>query len=196
MKNFLKISLLATVLLTSLGAYANDNNFSLTKGENEKSVVFLIKETQDIQVSIFGYGDEVLYEKNIHALKGSSRTYDLSAFPDGTYTFELRTDDEIATYQIAIENDKATVSIPTITEIFKPTLTKVRDIITLNLENVLQEPVEVKIIDENNDQVYYKVFDAKSLVNKKFNINKSDSRELTFIVKSKNQEYIKVIDLR
>ncbi len=197
MKNFLKISLVTAILLTASGAYANEDNFSLrSKNENEKSIVFVVNESQDINVSIQGADDEILYQQKIHAVGGSKKTYDLNAFPDGAYSFKLETESKLTAYQIVIENGKAVVSEPVITEIFKPVLTQDSQMITLNLENVLKDAVEVKILNEYNEELYSKVFTGKSKVVKNFNIEKTDAKELTFIVKSKNKEFIKTLDLR
>lgn len=198
MKNFLKISLLAAVLLTSVATYANDDRgFSLTQTEvNGKSVVFDIEQTQKIEVTIAAKDGEVLYQKDIQVKKGSKRVYDLASFPDGDYTFSLVTDKEIAEYQVSMFNGKTVISEPKFTELFKPTLTKENEIITLKFENVLKEPVEILILDENSEQLYSNTFDAKSAINNKFNVYKSDARELTFILKSKSQEFVKVVSLR
>lgn len=198
MKNLLKISLLATILLTSVFTYASDDRgFSLTSTEgSEKSVVFNIAATQKIEVIISANDGEVLYQKYIQGVKGAKRVYNLDAFPDGNYTFKLVTEKELAEYQISIYNGKTVISEPKFTETFRPSLTKEKQIITLNFDNVLKEPVEVTILDDRNEEVYSKVFNAKSAMNKRFNINNSDAKELTFIVKSKTQEYIKVIALR
>jgi hypothetical protein len=197
MKNFLKIALVATLLLTASGTYATDVNFSLTaKSENEKSIVFSINESQNITVSITGADEGILYQQNIHAAGGSKKTYDLAAFPDGKYTFKLETETTITAYQIAIENGKALVSEPMVMEIFKPVLTKENELITLSLDNILKDEVEVKILNEYNEELYKKVFAGKSKVVKNFNIEKTDAKELTFVVKSKDKEFIKTVELR
>lgn len=198
MKNFLKIGLLATVLFTSVVTYAKDDRgYSLTQTDvNGKSVVFNIAETQKMEVTIAVKDGEILYQKDIQAVKGSKRVFDLTAFPDGEYTFSLVTEKELAEYQITIQNGKANVSEPVFTELFKPTLIKENEIITLKFDNLQKDPIEVTILDEYNEQVYNKVFDAKSILQSRFNVNKSDAKELTFIVKSKKQEFIKVIGLR
>ncbi len=63
------------------------------------------------------------------------------------------------------------------------------------MENTPNGEVEVKILNEYNEELYTKVFAAKTKLVKKFNVDKTDAKELTFIVKSKNQEFVKTIQL-
>lgn len=196
MKNFLKIGLLAGILLTSTIVFANDDNFSLkANARDEKSIVFLITQAQDINLSIHDANEEVLYEQNIHASKPSTKIYNLDAFPDGNYKVKLENESKLIEYQVTIENGKTIVSNPVTTELFKPVLTKENAVITLNMENTPNADVEVKILNEYNEQLYSKVFSSRAKLVKKFNIAKTDAKGLTFIVKSKNQEYIETLSI-
>ena len=194
MKNFLKIGLVATILFTSLATYANDENLSLkVKSNDQKSITFLVKEAQDVDFSIYDSENELLYTQKIHTSAPVAKTYNLEAFPDGAYLVKLETDSQITEYQIKIENGKTTILTPVVTERMKPVLTKEKELITLNLENLSQGPVEVKILNERNDQLYSKIFNAKPKFTKTFNVGQSFAKELTFIVKSKNQEFIQTL---
>jgi len=197
MKNLLKISLVAAIVLTTAGAYANNDDLSLkVKTEKEKNVRVFINESQDINVTIYGSDNEVLYQKKSQAIGGSSKTYDLSAFPDGNYSMKVESGSKLAEYAISIENDKASVSAPSIKELFKPVLTNENGVITLNLDNEDRSPVEVQILDEYNDQVYTNVFKNSSKLVKRFDTAKTPAKKLTFVVKSKDQEFNKTIDVR
>ncbi|TCC86473.1 hypothetical protein EZ428_23695 [Pedobacter frigiditerrae] len=196
MKNFLKIGLLAGILLTSSAVFANEDNFSLkANAKTEKSIVFLISEAQDINITIYGTNDELLYDQKIHASKPSTKIYNLEEFPDGSYTVKLENETKLIEYKVTIENGKTVVSEPATIELFKPVLTKDKETIILNMENTPNGEVEVKILNEYNEELYTKVFAAKTKLVKKFNVDKTDAKELTFIVKSKNQEFVKTIQL-
>jgi hypothetical protein len=196
MKNFLKIGLVAGMLLTSSVVFANEDNFSLKANEkNEKSLVFLITEAQDINISIYSANEEVIYEQKIHALKPSTKIYNLEEFPDGNYTVKLENESKLITYQVTIENGKTLVAEPVTTELFKPELTKDNETITLNMVNMPNGPIEVRILNEYNDQLYAKTFTSKTKLVKKFNIGKTDAKQLTFVIKSKNQEFVKTVEL-
>jgi hypothetical protein len=196
MKNLLKTSLLAVLLFVSAGAYAYDETFSLkVKSNAQKSIMFFIREPQDVEFSIYDSESEILYKQRIHAVQPSAKTYNLEAFPDGAYKLKLETDSIITTYKIQIVNGKTLVEKPVITEKLKPLLTKENAIISLDMTNLDKGPVEVKIVNEYNDQLYSNVFLDKSKLSKKFNIGKTDAKELTFIVRFKDQEFIKTVSL-
>lgn len=196
MKNFLKIGLLAGILLTSSVAFADEDNLSLkADAKTEKSLVFFISEAQDINITIYGANDELLYDQKIRASKPSTKIYNLEEFPDGNYTVKLENETKLIEYKVTIENGKTVVSAPATIELFKPVLVKDKETITLNMENTPNGEVEVKILNEYNEELYAKVFAAKSKLVKKFNIDKTDAKELTFVVKSKNQEFVKTIQL-
>ena len=196
MKNFLKIGLVAGMLLTSSVVFANEDNFSLkANAKNEKSLVFLITEAQDINISIYSANEEVIYEQKIHALKPSTKIYNLEEFPDGNYTVKLENESKLIAYQVTIENGKTLVAEPVTTELFKPELTKDNETITLNMVNMPNGPIEVRILNEYNDQLYAKTFTSKTKLVKKFNIDKTDAKQLTFVIKSKNQEFVKTVEL-
>jgi hypothetical protein len=85
------------------------------------------------------------------------------------------------------------VSEPKVSNIFKPVYTKKDQVITLDLDNLDKNPIEVKVYNEYNDEVYNEVFKDKAQLTKKFNISKTDSKELTFVVTYKEESFVKTI---
>lgn len=197
MKNLLKISLLAVFLLNSAVVFANDSNFSLkVKSEEGKTIVFSIEEAQDVNMSIHDLYDEVIYEQKIHAVKPLTKVYNLEALPDGDYSIKLENDKKVIEYQVTIENGKTSVSDAVITNSFKPVLTQENHVITLNMENTPNGPIEVKIINENNEELYAKVFTTRDKLIEKFNTEKAENKELTFIVTAKGKEFIETLSIK
>ncbi len=197
MKNLLKTSLLVVLSMISSVSFANGDDLALkVKASNEKMITFFMNEGQDVNLTISGQDEEVIFEQKLHASHASAKTYNLSSFPDGNYTLRLETAEQLAEYQVIIKNGKTTLSEPLITATFKPVLTKTDELISLAIENRPDGPIEVSILNEYNDQVYSETFASKAKVPTKFNVGKIDTRELTFIVRSKNQEFIKTVQLR
>ncbi|SFA47083.1 hypothetical protein SAMN04488511_106141 [Pedobacter suwonensis] len=195
MKKFLKIGLIAALIFTATGVHANDGDFTLKiKGEKEKFIRFSVDKAENINLSLIDAYDEVLFEESIHAPAASSKIYDLNELPDGKYTLKAESDVKVAKYNIVIKNGEAIVSEPKISNIFKPVYTKKDQVITLNLENLENNPVEVSVYNEYNDVVYNEVFKDKSQLVKKFNISKTDSKELTFVVKYNDDSFVKTIE--
>ena len=196
MKHILKASLLTAILFTSFGAFANDDKFSLkVKGANEKSIEFSINEAYDINLSIVTAEDEVVYEQKIHSAGAAKKVYNLESFPNGNYTLKLETPLKLTTYTIAIVDGKAELSDPTVTELFKPVLVKEKETITLNFKNQVKGAVNVVIVNEYNDQLFSKSYTLADLT-QKFDVSKTDAKELTFIVTYKGEEHIETFKLR
>lgn len=194
MKKFLKIGLMAALFFTATGVQANDDDFTLkVRGEKEKYIRFTADKAENVNLSLLGSGDEVLFEENIHATAFSSKVYDLNALPDGKYVLKVESDLKLAKYTVTIKDGEAIVSEPKISNIFKPVYTQKDQVVTLNLENLDKSPIEVKVYNEYNDEVYNEVFKDKEQLTKKFNISKTDSRELTFVVKFKDESFVKTI---
>jgi hypothetical protein len=196
MKSFIKISLIAALLMSSVGLYASDGEFSFSvKRVNDKTVTFAMNETQVVDVAIYGANNEALYEKKVNAKKGTSKTYDLSSLPNGNYTFKLWTDAKATEYKIEIKGDSVSVSEPVIINMLNPVLTKMDDVLVLNVENAPKGPIEVEILDQHNGQVFQKVFAGGSTLVKKFDVVRGYSRELTFIIRSADQVVTKTVQM-
>lgn len=196
MKSFTKISLIAVLLLNAAGLYASEGELSFKlKNVNEKSVTFFIDETQTVQVSIYSAGEELVYEQKTNAVKGSTKTYNLSSLPDGNYKFKLQTDSKSAEYKIELKEGKVAVSDPLLTNLFTPVLKRENGIVTLNFENAPEGPVEIQILDRYNDSLYNQVFDADAAFVKKFDVARVGMGELTFVIKSTNQVFTKTVQL-
>jgi len=194
MKKFLKIGLIAALFFTATGVHANDDNFTLkVKGEKDKFIRFSVDKAEDVNLSLIGSDEEVLFEEKIHASAASSKIYDLNALPDGNYVLKVESDFKLAKYTVTIKDGEALVSEPKLSNIFKPVYTQNDQVITLNLDNLDKNPIEVKVYNEYNDEVYNEVFKDKAQLTKKFNISKTDSKELTFVVKFKDESFVKTI---
>lgn len=197
MKNLLKNSLILALMLISSIAFADDANISVkVKSENEKALIFSLDEAQKINLSIYSLNDGIIYEQNIKTDKATTKTYNLEAFPDGNYIVKLENEEKLIEYEVNIFKGKTLISEPIITEFFKPVLIKDADFVTIDMRYVPHGPVEIKVFNENNDEMYAKSFASKVNAVKKFNISKTDARQLTFLIKSKNNEFIETVILK
>ncbi|SER58319.1 hypothetical protein [Pedobacter rhizosphaerae] len=194
MKNFVKIGLIAAALFAAPGAFANDVDFSLkVKNEKEKTIRIFINQPKEVELFIYSTDDEVLLEDKIHASKELTKTYDLNALPDGKYMVKVEMGAQVAIYEVTIANDMASLSAPTIKEVLRPEIKVQEDFITLNLENAAKGPIEVQVLDENNDQVFLETFKDKSSLFRKFNISQSNCSAFTFVIKQDKQVFTKTI---
>lgn len=197
MKNLLKNSLILALMLISSIAFADDANITVkVKSENEKALIFSLDEAQKINLSIYSLNDGIIYEQNIKTDKATTKTYNLEAFPDGNYIIKLENEEKLIEYEVNIFKGKTLISEPIVTEFFKPVLVKDADFVTIDMKYVPHGPVEVKVFNEYNDEMYAKSFESKVNAVKKFNISKTDAKQLTFLIKSKNKEFIETFILK
>lgn len=196
MKKFFKISLAVVALLTASVAHADDMEILVKVAkENSKWVSFITNDTQAIDLTLYSASDEIIFEQRVKTVKNKFSTYDLTALPEGDYTFKMESNLKVTTYQIKITNQNAFVSAPSIVEIKRPILTKEKDIVTLNLNSACDGEVEIAIYNEYNEKLHDDTFADKSKMIKKFDVSKTPSRELTFVVRSASQEFSETIKL-
>ncbi len=196
MKNFLKISLVACLLFVAYGAHATDDLLVRVKNNNEKSVSFFMNEAKQMNVAFYTANDEVIYQQNVRTTGAAIKTYDLSAFPDGDYQLKVEADLKLTTYQLHIGDGKAVLSKPTVINLLSAALTKDKTIVTLDLKNIAKEVVDVAVLNEYNDQLYSEKISEKTSLIKKFDIAQVNAKELTFIVKTKNKEFVETVKVQ
>ncbi|RDC56341.1 hypothetical protein DU508_12105 [Pedobacter chinensis] len=197
MKKFFKIGLIAAISLTISAAQANDNEFSLkAKNEKQKTISFLMNDNKEFNFSIFSDNKDLLFEQKFVGSAGLTKTYDLNALPDGTYTIKVESGSTLAQYAVKISNEKALISDAKIFAVYKPVITKDKDLVTLDFEVKEKTPIEVTVFNERNDELYSEVFKDRSKLIKKFNISKADGDSLTFVVKYNNESFTKTIETR
>lgn len=196
MKKFFQISLAVLALFTASVAHADDMDILVKVAkENSKWVSFITNDAQRIDLTLYAANEEVIYEQQLKTVSNKFKTYDLSALPEGNYTLKMESIAKITTYNILITDENAIISKPSVVEIKRPVLTKKDDIITLDLNGVANGAVEVTIYNEYSEKLHEDAFADESKTVKKFDVSKTIAKELTFVVKSGNQQYSETIKL-
>lgn len=194
MKNVVKFGLALAVFLTAFGVRANDADFSVSvRSGLGKLINFSINNTK-AHVAITGKDGEVLFEENIKAKDGKiSRTYDLNAFPAGSYYLEAENGTKVARYEIKIDDKTAAVSEKAIAEILKPVVTTKNGIVTVSIKDAAKSPVEIKLYDENNVELYNETITGEAAVAKRFDTKKTKAEKFTIVMKYNNKMFVETI---
>ena len=196
MKNLFRFSLVILSVLMVNVAKADDMELLVKVAkENNKWVSFITNESQHIDLTLYSATDEVLYEQRLKTVGNKFKTYDLSALPVGLYTLKMESSSKTVTYQINITADSAVVAIPVVKVFKKPSLAKENNLVTLNLNGVAEGEVQVDIYNEFNEKLHEDVYTSESKVIKKYDVSKTPSRQLTFVVRTANQEFSETIKL-
>ena len=195
MKKILKLSLVvAAAVLTVVQAHAGNTNFSLDlKKEAGRTVSFTLKEIKKIDLSIYDTSDNLIYQENVASDDNINRSYDLTAFPDGVYFLQAESDLKISRYKIEVIGKTAKLSADAISEVYKPILVNRKGIVTLNLLNLNQVPVTVKIYSSNDTEVYNETLPAELNVGKIFDVSKIQGDKCTFIITSNGKTFVETV---
>lgn len=194
MKNVVKFGLALAVFLTAFGVRANDADFSVSvRSGLGKLINFSINNTK-AHVSITGKDGEVLFEENIKAKDGKiNRTYDLNAFPVGSYFLEAENGAKVARYEIKIDEKAASVSEKAVAEVLKPVITAKDGIVTVNIKEAAKTPVEIKLYDENNAELYSEIVTKGSNITKRFDTKNIKADKFTVVAKYNDKMFVETV---
>ena len=111
MKKISKFSLVLVVTLLTMNMHAGTVDFTLdVKKEQGKMVTFALNQINKIDLSIYDANDKLIHSENVNSKKDINRTYDLKAFPKGTYFLEAESDTKVSRYEISIVGETASLS--------------------------------------------------------------------------------------
>lgn len=196
MKSFFKISLVVLAVLSASIAQADDMELLVKVAkENSKWVSFVTNDSQQIDLTLSTSNEEVIFEERTKTVSNRFKTYDLSSLPNGTYVLKMESATKVTTYQINITEENALLSQPTVLEVKKPKFAIENNMLTLDLNGACAGQVEVLIYNEYNEKLHEDVYTSQNHVTRKYDTSKTLSKELTFVIKSGNQEFTKVIKL-
>ena len=197
MKNVIKFGLALVVFFTAFTMRANDTDFSVRVTGSGKLISFTINETKNVHVGIYSNDGTEIFSETLRSKDGKiNRSYDLNAFPDGTYYLETETKTKVGRHEITLAGNKATVSEQTTAQVYKPVLVSKDGIVTVNILNTEKTPVEIKMYDENNTELYTETVSGEQVVGKRFDINKTTAKNFTFVMKYNNKTFVETIAAR
>lgn len=196
MKNAMKFGLALVAFLTAFVMRANDTNFSVSV-KSGKVISFTLNETKNVHVSITGKEGITLFDEVLRSKDGKiTRTYDLAALPSGTYYLETETPAKVSRHLITIEGANATVEGKTVAEIYKPVLVKKDGFVSVNILNNEKLPVEIKMYDENNNELYSETITGEQTLSKTFDIRSSTAQNFTLVTSYNNKTFVDTIAAR
>lgn len=196
MKNLFKFSLVILTVFIANIAKADDMELLVKVAkENSKWVSFITNDAKEFDVTLYAADDEILYQDRVKTIGNKFQTYDLSSLPEGAYKLKMESNSKLVTYQININAGNAVLSQPTVVEIKRPLLVKEDNMVTLDLNGACVGQVEMVIYNEYNEKLHDDVYSSDLKVAKKFDVSKTMSKELTFVIRSAGQEYSETIKL-
>lgn len=197
MKNVMKLGLVVFMLFAmAVSTFANNADFSMrVMGAKGKTVSFSLTDAKQVHLSLRSQTNELLFEENISREGNMSRTYDLNALPEGSYTLIAETPAKITQYTIKVADNLASITEDPALEISKPMLVNKNGLVSLSIINKEQTPIEITIYDENNLELYSETVEGKKVgVVKMFDFNNVPEGKFTFVTKYSSKTFTNTVD--
>lgn len=197
MKKISKFSLVLVVTLLTMNMQAGTVDFTLdVKKEQGKMVTFALNQTDKIDLSIYDANDKLIHSENVSSKENVNRTYDLKALPEGTYFLQAESDTKVSRYEISVVGDMASLSGNAVSEVYKPVYLYKNGLVSVNILNLDESPVNIKIYDSEYNEVYDSAFLTGQNVTKVFDINNFLNEAYTFVVTDNDKTFIKTFSKR
>jgi hypothetical protein len=151
-KVFLMVALLATVM-----GYANDGSFFISKKDAKKTVLTLNDAKVGDLFTIKDANALILYKETIKTSGIYIKGFNLTALPNGNYTFELDKDMEIKSIPFSVKDGKVDYNSTSSETVFKPS-THVKDnVIYVSKLSLNKAPLTIEVYRDQGDYLPYKL---------------------------------------
>lgn len=197
MKNVTKFALALVVLFSTVAMRANEDFSVRVKSGAGKQISFVINDTKNAHISIYSNDGVAIFDENVASKDGKiSRSYDLNAFPDGTYYLETETKTKVARHEIKLTGATAVVSDKTLAEVIKPVVVNKNGLVTLSILTTEKSPIEITMLDDANNELYSETVKGEQSIAKRFDINKTSAKNITFVMKYNNKTFVETVATR
>jgi len=195
MKKISKFSLMLVVTLLTMNVHAGTVDFTLdVKKEQGKKVTFALNNVDKMNLSIYDAEGKMIHSENVNSKKVINRTYDLNAFPEGIYFLEAESDTKVSRYEISVVGETALLSTNLVSEVYKPSFAYRNGLVWVNILNLDESPVSIKIYNNQNDEVYDSNSITDKNVTKVFDINNIQNEAYTIVVADNSKTFTKTFD--
>jgi hypothetical protein len=167
-----------------------DFTLDVKKGQG-RMVTFALNQIEKIDLSIYDAEGKMIHSEMVDSKKNVSRTYDLKDLPDGTYFLQAESELKISKYKISVIGTAATLSENAISEVYKPVFVDKKGLVALNILNLDKSPVNIKIFDNEDNEVYDSAILTDQNINKFFDVKNIKFETYTFVMTYNNKTFTK-----
>jgi hypothetical protein len=197
MKKISKFSLVLVVTLLTMNMHAGTVDFTLdVKKEQGKMVTFALNQIDKMDLSIYDAEGKIIHSENVNSQKNINRTYDLKALPEGTYFLQAESDTKVSRYEISVLGETASLSGKAVSEVYKPVYSYKNGLVWVSFLNLDNSPVNIKIYDNEYNEIYDSAFLTGQNVAKVFDINNFQNEEYTFVITDNDKTFTKTFSKR
>lgn len=192
MKTISKISVLVALLLVTATGLANEPKLNLIPGADAKSLVFQLDgQSGKTTIQITDTKNNLIYSEVLKREGVYSKKFDLKKLETGVYFMNVENSLKVVEYTLDVKD--TAVEILDRKESSKPVFRTKGDIVYLNLLNLEQKDVNIKVYDSSYRLVYSETLKDTLLVEKAFNFESAVKDSYTVVVKDKYNSYYKDI---
>lgn len=196
MKNVIKKSFVLLLLFMSLLSFAKDysnvkneikdNITNLTLSDVKKGSILWIKDKNGM----------LIYKERIEKSGDYSKGFDLTALPNGDYSFELEKETAIKIIPFQVKSNVVLFKKEAEKLIFKPIFIENDGVIMVSKLIKEGNPIEVKIYFENSDLVFEEYFTDVNAIQRKYDFSTSIKGNYDIVIKSEGRVFSKKISIK
>lgn len=199
MKNVIKRSLAVVALsIATLASVSAKDFFMEVKRVDERTVDLIIEKTnQPVDIAFVDANGMVLYSYSYKELASSIKRYNFKDLPNGTYYFEVESATKIERIPVLVTDNETVIKSDKKEVTYKPHFRVDGDIVSLNLLNIDESAVVIKVIDQmTNSIVHQEVLQGKKSIGKRFDFSSvNDRRVYRLEVTHLGNTYYKTVSL-
>ncbi len=191
MKKFLKLTAVIAFMFITINGVANEPKLTVFNNAGSKSLVFTLdSNSKETMVKFYDANDNIIFSESltdgIYAKK-----FDLKSLEKGNYVFKV--ENELTTYLYTIDVREESVDIVKRKENSKPVFRRVGEKVLLNLLNLDENDVNIKVIDSQDRIVYDETIAKESIVQKAFNFESAIPDGYVIVVKDGKDTFYEAI---
>lgn len=199
MKNLIKKSLLAIMLLTLLGSNAMSNETNLNDNliiVNGKLIDLTLKYTDgDLKVNVKDSFGLILYNDTYTGTEFNKK-FDLTSLPNGNYQFEIEGQTRIITIPFVVSSNNVDFHKEDESIFYKPIVRIENDNIYISKMAFNNESLKVALYDKDSNLLYTEELIGKINLERNLNISKLMKGDYRLIMISENRRFEQIMKKR
>jgi hypothetical protein len=193
MKSIFKFSAIIALFFSTAIGLAKEPVLLLSGKEDARTLVFrLDTPAKETAIRFIDTQGNTIYSERIGEVADYGKRFDLKELPVGYYFLEVENSYKEIVYTIEISNSDS--KIVKKKEKLKPVFRKKGNKLFLNLLNLKESDVEIKVFDSNNRLLYQEVSKGKLIVEKAINFEKAfEDSYMVMVIKDHETYYENIL---
>ena len=196
MKKVIKKSFVLLVLFTSLLSFAKDYSNGVNDIEDNITNLTLSNVKEGSILWIKNQNGLLIYKERIEKSGNYSKGFDLTALPNGDYSFELEKETAIKVIPFQVKSNIVSFKKEAEKIIFKPIFIENDEVMMISKIVKEGELVEVKIYFENSELVFEESFKDINSVRRSYDFSTSEKGNYEVTIKSEGRLFSKKIAIK